>query len=56
MIDQHNYIEELIQAIRQRIAHGMGPMHIAKDLGRFFPQSDIFLCYHAAKILEDDLI
>jgi hypothetical protein len=54
MIDNHIYIEELIQAIRQRMAYGMGPMHIAKDLGRFFPQSDIFLCYHAAKLLENN--
>jgi len=33
----------------------MGPKEIAKDLGRFISQDLIYLCYAAAKIMENDI-
>jgi hypothetical protein len=54
-MDQHHHIDDIIKAIRQRIRDGMGPADIAKDLSRFLDQDIIFLCYAAAKIMEDDL-
>jgi len=54
-MDPFNQNDEIIKAIRQRIRHGMGPEDIAKDLGRFLSQDIIFLCYAAAKIMENDV-
>ena len=46
-------IEECIRAIRIRMRYGHGKKEIAEGLGQFFTQELLFLCYHAAKILED---
>ncbi len=52
MIDSHIHIDELIKAIRIRIYRGMTRDQIAEDLGRFIPQHLIYLCYSAAKIMD----
>jgi hypothetical protein len=54
-MDSHTHIDDIIKAIRQRIRYGMGPKEIAKDLGRFISQDQIYLCYAAAKIMENDV-
>ena len=54
VIDDKIHIDELIKAVRQRMAYGMGPVEIARDLGRFVSQEEIYLCYHASKILNKD--
>ena len=46
-------IDECIKAIRTRMHYGHTKQQIAEGLGKFFPQDLLFLCYHAAKILED---
>ena len=46
-------IEECIRAIRIRMRYGHGKKEIAEGLGQFFSQELLFMCYHAAKILED---
>jgi NTP pyrophosphatase (non-canonical NTP hydrolase) len=46
-------IEECIRAIRIRIQYGHNKQQIAEELGKFFPQDLLFLCYQAAKILEN---
>ena len=45
-------IEECIRAIRTRIQYGHNKQQIAEGLGKFFPQDILFLCYHAATVLE----
>lgn len=54
-MDNHTHIDDIVKTIRQRMRYGMGKKEIAKDLGRFISQDMIFLCYAAAKIMEDDL-
>lgn len=54
-MDSHTHIDDIIKAIRERIRYGMGPKEIAKDLGRFISQDLIYLCYAAAKIMENDI-
>lgn len=54
MIDQHIQIDELIRAIRQRMRMNMDKKEIAKDLGRFVSQDLIYLCYEAARIMEEN--
>ena len=54
-MDAHTHIDDIIKAIRERIRYGMGPKEIAKDLGRFISQDLIYLCYAAAKIMENDV-
>ena len=46
-------IDECIRAIRTRMHYGHTKQQIAEGLGKFFPQDLLFLCYHAAKILEN---
>ena len=46
-------IDECVRAIRTRMHYGHTKQQIAEGLGKFFPQDLLFLCYHAAKILED---
>jgi regulator of sirC expression with transglutaminase-like and TPR domain len=46
-------IDECIKAIRARIRYGHNQQQIAEGLGKHFSQDLLFLCYHAAKILED---
>ena len=46
-------IDECIKAIRTRMQYGHSKQEISEGLGRHFPQDLLFLCYHAAKILED---
>ena len=46
-------IEECIRAIRTRMHYGHTKKQIAEGLSNFFSQEMLFLCYHAAKILED---
>jgi hypothetical protein len=46
-------IDECIKAIRTRIQYGHNKQQIAEELGKFFPQDLLFLCYQAAKILEN---
>ena len=46
-------IDECIIAIRTRMHYGHTKQQIAEGLGKFFPQDLLFLCYQAAKILED---
>lgn len=50
--DMNEDIEECIRAIRTRIQYGHNKQQIAEGLGKFFPQDILFLCYHAATILE----
>lgn len=45
-------IDECIKAIRARMRYGHNKQQIAEGLGKHFPQDLLFLCYHAAKILE----
>lgn len=52
--DQHTHLDEIVKAIRQRMRYGQGLREIAKDLGRFIPQDQIYLCYVAAAIMERD--
>lgn len=47
-------IEKIITAIRLRMRAGISKKYIARELGQWIPQEQLFLCYHAAKILEDD--
>jgi hypothetical protein len=54
-MDAHTHIDDIVKAIRERIRYGMGPKEIAKDLGRFISQDLIYLCYAAAKIMENDI-
>ena len=54
-MDEHTHIDDIIKAIRERIRYGMSPKEIAKDLGRFISQDLIYLCYAAAKIMENDV-
>jgi hypothetical protein len=53
MIDDQMEIEECISTIRARMRFGFSKQKIATDLGRFFNQEMIFLCYQAAVILEN---
>ena len=46
-------IDECIKAIRTRMHYGHNKQQIAEELGKFFPQNLLFLCYQAAKILEN---
>jgi hypothetical protein len=46
-------IDECIKAIRTRMHYGHNKQQIAEELGKFFPQDLLFLCYQAAKILEN---
>jgi hypothetical protein len=46
-------IDECIKAIRARIRYGHNKQQIAEGLGKYFPQDILFLCYQAAKILEN---
>ena len=46
-------IDECVRAIRTRMHYGHTKQQIAEGLGKFFPQDLLFLCYQAAKILED---
>jgi len=46
-------IDVCIKAIRSRMQYGHNKQQIAEGLGKFFPQDLLFLCYNAAKILED---
>jgi hypothetical protein len=54
MIDQYIQIDELIRAIRQRMRMNMNKEQIARDLDRFVSQDLIYLCYEAAKIMEEN--
>jgi hypothetical protein len=54
VIDEHSHIEDIIKAIRYRMLSGLSMEQIARDLGRFISQEDIYICYHAAKILNED--
>ena len=46
-------IDECIRAIRIRMRYGHGKKEIAEGLSTYFPQELLFMCYYAAKILED---
>lgn len=52
--DQYTHLDEIVKAIRQRMRYGQGRREIAKDLGRFISQDQIYLCYAAAAIMERD--
>ena len=52
--DQYTHLDEIVKAIRQRMRHGQDIIDIAKDLGRFIPQDQLYLCYAAAAIMERD--
>ena len=45
-------IDECIKAIRVRMRSGHTKQQIAEGLDKHFPQDLLFLCYHAANILE----
>lgn len=45
-------IDECIRAIRSRMQYGHNKQQIEQGLGKHFPQDLLFLCYHAAEILE----
>lgn len=47
-------LDKIILAIRLRIQAGRTKKEIAFELGQVIPQDQLWLCYHAAKILEDD--
>ena len=53
-MQDHWIIEDCIQAIRQRMRYGMNKHQIILNMSKFFSQEIIFLCYNAAKILEND--
>lgn len=46
-------IDECIRAIRIRMKYGHGKKEIAEGLGHYFSQELLFMCYYAAKMLED---
>jgi len=46
-------IDVCIKAIRTRMHYGHTKQQISEGLGKHFSQDLLFLCYHAAKILED---
>ena len=54
-MQDHWAIEDCIQAIRQRMRFGMSKKQIIDNMSKFFPQEIIFVCYHAAILLENDL-
>lgn len=45
-------IDECIRAVRTRMRYGHSKQQIAEGLGKHFSQDLLFLCYHAAEILE----
>lgn len=45
-------IDECIKAIRSYMRYGHNKQQIAEGLGKHFSQDLLFLCYHAAEILE----
>jgi hypothetical protein len=45
-------IDECIKAVRVRMRSGHTKQQIAEGLDKHFPQDLLFLCYHAATILE----
>jgi hypothetical protein len=46
-------IDECIRAVRIRMRYGHNKQQIAEGLGMYFSQELLFLCYYAAKILEN---
>ena len=46
-------IDECIKAIRIRMQYGHSKQQISEGLGKHFSQDLLFLCYHAAIILEN---
>jgi len=52
--DQYTHIDDLIRIIRIRMRGDQGFKDISRDLGRFIPQDQLYLCYAAAAIMERD--
>lgn len=50
-MDKFNYIEELISRVRSRLCYGLDFPEIVAELKGEFSAEDVFLAYHAAKIL-----
>lgn len=54
VIDNHTHIDDMIRVIRIRMRQGMGMRDIARDLGRFISQDQLYLYYVAAALMERD--